>query len=403
MKNLLFTIALAMTFSNLIAQDDKIMFVSKADGSVFNTIWSMDSNGNNKIALFNDQFHRTGLAVSESSQKIAFVKYGPDGIGTEEYSINQANIDGSEEEVIWMVENWNERGVGGLDFSPTGDRLIFKYYELSTDRNSDIYEINIATQEYVNLTNDWDYEEWRPKYSPDGTEIIYQYCPTGWYHWPINLHKMDADGNNKTELANDDGFTDGNTSNWSCDCRIDFSNYSSDGETIVYSRGNFSGLWTMGTNGENEINIPYQDGVNWLLRFPLFGPEENSDEIYFVRDSTLVLIDLNGNLLQEIPDTGHSSYAFTTFLKGESVAIETINKNAGINVFPNPIRPGELLTIQTSLTYFRFELINVLGQKVDAQVNTNSYTLPKVKSGIYFIHFFDNKNNLLQSLKIDIN
>ncbi|MEI8270203.1 MAG: hypothetical protein WCG45_02440, partial [bacterium] len=44
---------------------------------------------------------------------------------------------------------------------------------ISPGRDGDIFEYTIASQTLVNLTNDWDYLEDDPTYSPDALNIVY--------------------------------------------------------------------------------------------------------------------------------------------------------------------------------------------------------------------------------------
>jgi TolB protein len=108
--------------------------------------------------------------------------------------------------------------VGTARYSPDGKRIVFDRVEteayLPGDRqfwavewvetdvpylNTDIYVMNADGSAVKNITNSPDFLEWSPRWSPDGTRIVY----SGRLNIDQNTHLyvMDADGSNRSLLT----------------------------------------------------------------------------------------------------------------------------------------------------------------------------------------------------------
>jgi len=82
-----------------------------------------------------------------------------------------------------------------------------------------------------------------------------------------------------------------------------------------------------------------------------------------------------------------------------------------MKTFPNPIKPGHLLTIesQTSLLNHKIDLYNINAQKIATLIfnekNNNQYevSIPeKLASGLYFYKVFDKDGGFVNNGKIQI-
>lgn len=83
----------------------------------------------------------------------------------------------------------------GQAWSPENADLLFMS---NRDGNAEIYIQKGGTQEWVNLTNHPDGDNW-PAWSPDGKRVLFQRRSSGQF----NLWMVHADGSNQTQLTND--------------------------------------------------------------------------------------------------------------------------------------------------------------------------------------------------------
>jgi len=127
------------------------------------------------------------------------------------------------------------------DWSPDGNSIVHIRY--SKDFNTDASEICVMDKNGNNvkrLTFNNDMESY-PKYSPDGTSIVYTSEP---YGGSPQIWVMNSDGTNQKQLTVTQGY--------SCD-------WSPDGEWIVYtdSRAVNGMLWIMRKDGRNKHQITF--------------------------------------------------------------------------------------------------------------------------------------------------
>ena len=158
-------------------------------------------------------------------------------------------------------------------FAPDGKTIAF-----SALRNavSDIYSVNLATQQVVNLTND-DFANYAPTYSPDGKFIIYNARVSG----NQKLFRLDLDTQKKTQITF--GTVDETAVQFIDDHTVVFSSTATDPniplEPDVARNGNIYNVWTLDLkNGELK---QYTDalGGNWS---PTVLKDGDSNKIAFI-------------------------------------------------------------------------------------------------------------------------
>jgi hypothetical protein len=142
-------------------------------------------------------------------------------------------------------------------FSPDGQTVAFSGLRKAV---GDIYTINLATKEVVNLTND-SFADFAPTYSPDGKYIIYNARVSG----NQKLFRLDLDTKKKTQMTF--GTVDETDAKFVDDHTIVFSSTATDPnvplEPDVAKNGNIYNVWTLDMkNGELR---QYTDAVggNW--------------------------------------------------------------------------------------------------------------------------------------------
>jgi hypothetical protein len=294
------------------------------------SIWAMDIEGNGLTKLFSDAFNRNYLSISNDRTKIAYLKYKELTYnGSYKNWICIADIDGSNEQIVWQVPDYQTKAAYQFDWSFDDTKLVFRYsliFDSSSSRDADIYELNLHTSQTINLTNNWDKEDWFPRYSPRGNKIIYTHCTTGWFRWPTDLYVMDSDGTNKIKLTNDPG---GN----SAIRVVHYPSFSPNGSKILYNRGGYGSIYSgsgplymMGSDGENNQLISISDGIDNVYS-PTFSP--SGQKILFYRGNNspdikkLGIIDLQGKLLSQI-DLSTYEFDYVGYLNW--ILIEATNR-----------------------------------------------------------------------------
>src|SRR5215472_6925023 len=142
-------------------------------------------------------------------------------------------------------------------FSPDGQMVAFSGLRKAV---GDIFTVNLATKEIVNLTND-NFADFAPTYSPDGKYIIYNARVSG----NQKLFRLDLDTKKKTQITF--GTDDETDAKFIDDHTIVFSSTATDPnlppEPDVAKNGHIYNIWTLDLkNGEMR---QYTDAVggNW--------------------------------------------------------------------------------------------------------------------------------------------
>ncbi|HKF67471.1 MAG TPA: hypothetical protein VKB36_13100, partial [Vicinamibacterales bacterium] len=142
-------------------------------------------------------------------------------------------------------------------FSPDGQTVAFSGLRKAV---GDIFTVNLATKEIVNLTND-NFADFAPTYSPDGKYIIYNARVSG----NQKLFRLDLDTKKKTQITF--GTDDETDAKFVDDHTIVFASTATDPnlppEPDVAKNGHIYNIWTLDLkNGEMR---QYTDAVggNW--------------------------------------------------------------------------------------------------------------------------------------------
>lgn len=170
---------------------------------------------------------------------------------------------------IWVMnrDGSNPRGLTtdaandrSARFSPTGSSIAFVSQR---DGQYEIYRMNPDGSGVVNLTNSPGSVDWEPRWSPDGTRILF--CSTrgagGGEAAEFSLWTMNADGSGLARLPVDGG------ARWPT--------WSPDGSKIAFasSRSGDSEIYVMNADGSNQVNVTNSPGID---EEPFWSPDGTS-------------------------------------------------------------------------------------------------------------------------------
>jgi Tol biopolymer transport system component len=142
-------------------------------------------------------------------------------------------------------------------FSPDGSKLVFMAIAQgnpSARQNLDIYTYDLAEAELTNLTPNVGIIDEDPKFSPDGSQILWKRQGQIW--------RMNSDGSSQTQLTTTPDEKSG-------------PNYSPDGTRIVYWSGASSSadIWWMNANGTSPSSLIATSGIQEY--YPIYRDANN--------------------------------------------------------------------------------------------------------------------------------
>jgi Tol biopolymer transport system component len=206
------------------------------DGGVGIYLINSDGTGNKKLTDGNYE------VWSPSGTRIAFKNKNT-------YVIN---VDGT-----GMVEVPGVYQLDKVAWSPNEQQLVYRSYAEASSGNetsagSDLYVINLDGTNKINLTNvpyrqGHGFGSFDPKWSPDGSKILFQQSPSG--SSPADLYVVNSDGTGKVAL------TDTTDSYWNSE-----QEWSPDGSKIAYRGGQLDPIILINPDGTGKTTLT--DGTN---------------------------------------------------------------------------------------------------------------------------------------------
>jgi len=219
--------------------------------------------GNQRICLLNAD--GTGFKVlTETSTDEYEPAWSPDGKQIT-YATNSGifvmNADGTSRRRVF-----DSTICGWPDWSPDGRSIVFWL-------NGEIWVTNIFTSTSLRLTIN-SFEDTLPKYSPDGSKIVFVSSPDGSTFPNYEIFVMNADGTGRTRLTNN--------SVWETS-----PDWSPDGKKIVYTNmgsgmAGDSSVYVMNADGTNPARVSSGLSATWRT-----APNLNDFSSFFVRQHYL--------------------------------------------------------------------------------------------------------------------
>lgn len=225
---------------------------------------------------------------------------------------------------------------GSPKWSPDGTKILFISDRLYKNEKYNIYVMNEDGTELRALT-DKEYSDGRPSWSPNGKTIAFQSNRNSKFDLDYRIYLMDENGNNLSLLTKKGGA---------------YPNWSPDGESIVYEVATTLSyqIEIIDSNGKNIRRLT--DDERYDYRFPIFSPDgtkiafcskryANDDYAIFIMDSdgaNKTMIAENG----EFPTWSRDSkfIIYSSYGKLRSVSIDNsmsriILDNRFINLSPD--------------------------------------------------------------------
>lgn len=353
---------------------EKIFFDAKPNGSSYQTIWSMNTDGSGRIPLFNDSYHRCGCKVSANEPRIFYIKgkTSNEGFMGDSIWICKSNYDGSNEQAVWLFPDYQNYGLRScFNFSSDEQKIVYAT-DNGVNRDGDVFELDLNTLVSTNLTNDVDFVEDDPVYKPNTDSIVYTKNGTGWYADPFPMYKMKNDGSgNALFIPMGNGH-------------YHRPNFSTDGTIMVFCYVSCVGcnheIYISNSNGSNPLLVVPSSGSN--LQYPSFSP--NNQNICYARNNNtqLVISDLSGAVISSIDTMGHGSFCNAVWVILNTVEINNPTE-IKINIFPNPANDIIFISGITGGTLRLYDLSGRLLQEKDNKDNT--FNVSGIAPGSYVL------------------
>lgn len=237
----------------------RIAFQSNRDGN--NEIYVLDLESGTQTNLTKDEANDYSPTWSPDGKFIAFVSDRDAILLDESRGLWTNNIyimeaDGSN---VRRLTNDNlTNGYGGLAWSPDGKSLVLCLSSLTPYGgyfSLGIHLMNLSDLELTRLTFDSSTDQCDPKWSPDGSQILYVVSDSGF----SNIYRMNSDGSSPVNLSPDSSAYDTNPS------------WSPDGRQIVFAsrRDGAYHIYVMNTDGSEPIRLTNGPGEE---TFPVWLP-----------------------------------------------------------------------------------------------------------------------------------
>ncbi|HKJ27369.1 MAG TPA: protein kinase, partial [Anaerolineales bacterium] len=144
----------------------KIAFISRRDGSLYDQIYVMDSDGSNVTQLTFDETHKSWPMWSPDGTQILYVGDGGRGLYNNSLGLDiwVMGADGSDQTNLTQFPSGDEDPT----WSPDGSKIVWISRRFGGTRQLMI--MNADGSEPVRLSGEW--EEYNPTFSPDGDTLL---------------------------------------------------------------------------------------------------------------------------------------------------------------------------------------------------------------------------------------
>lgn len=226
----------------------KIFYTSNASGSY--NVWSVGPDGTGATQLTSQSTNSTGTQYASADAdggKVAYSEFGDINGHFNTKQIWIMNGDGSgQTQLTSTVDNLEDNDPS---ISPDGSRIVFERIDEIGTAGQQIWIMNADGSGQTQLTSTTDGEK-MPRFSPDGTKIVYVRATTTNQIWLMN-----ADGSDQHVLLDNPGVQDV------------YPTWSPDGTKIAYVDST-GGLSVMNADGSNPTSLLDGSGQPITTGFP---------------------------------------------------------------------------------------------------------------------------------------
>jgi gliding motility-associated-like protein len=297
----------------------KVYFISSNTTNPITNVWRMDANGANRQSLFNDQYYRSALSLSDDGTKISYAKrLNPTNGGATGDSlwICTANSDGTGEVVHYLVPNYSTYEVRNTDFNSNNTGIIFNDYEGMVNRDGTIYYLDLNTNVSTPITSNPNNAKFGPVYSRSYNRIYYSELTSGWFAFPIPGRYMAPNGSNINSFS--PAFV-GNVMNTVANSF----NESPNGKRVVWGEATNwntpTQLFIADTNGTNVVNLGNTSTLNKEL---IWNPDGIS--LLLAQGNNLIHLDTFGNSISVISPTLNTDFNWINWGYVSTIQRDTI-------------------------------------------------------------------------------
>jgi serine/threonine protein kinase len=167
----------------------KIAFVSDRDGSGYDQIFVMDSDGGNVTQLTFDETDKSWPMWSPDGSQILYAADG--GLGLYNTALNLdiwvMDADGSNQTNLTQTKGVDEDPI----WSPDGSKIVFVSHRFGGTRQLTVMNTDGSDQQRVSI----EFEEYNPTFSPDGNTLMFSstfFFTLNVRVWDENDHPPDA-------------------------------------------------------------------------------------------------------------------------------------------------------------------------------------------------------------------
>jgi Tol biopolymer transport system component len=201
--------------------------------------------------------------------------------------------------ILLFTSSYAQQTCGNMypEPSPDGNTLLFCS---NRDGIYQIYQSNIDGSNIHRFTSNT-FEEWGPKYSPDGSRVVFFSGPTG---SSSEIFIINDDGTNQVQLTNNTRY-DGNPS------------FSPDNDKIIFDGWDdtdYPEIFIMNIDGSGRAQITNEPGA-YHQHVPQFHPSGN--KIYYLQgfnaDNHIMMMNTNGTDRVDITPANEFGYNESSF------------------------------------------------------------------------------------------
>jgi gliding motility-associated-like protein len=255
------------------------------------TIWKKNNTGV-YAPLFNDNYHRTAVVVSQDKTEMIYVRYRHLNSAQppmwssilDSAWICRNNIDGTNESILLLVPNFKRDAIYDMDWSSNKTQILFtlgndRYPNVLT-RDGDVFLYNITNSTLTNHTNNWDLWEKTAKFLKDNNYIYYSQCPNPWYGLPVDIYKKPIATGSPSKITSASGYSVG-------DQEVSITGTMNDGSVIYRRYGNYRLYKKKDSNAEVLLlNKPGCGGIE--IGSDLFAATNFDDSIVLFKQSSVL-------------------------------------------------------------------------------------------------------------------